>query len=78
MPQAAPGWISQDTAPRAAATAWQNVPRAHPVGSDYRTQLLTQTALVGAVTAAKCKMEMAREDGTSCSKGKAEESKYSS
>lgn len=48
-----------DTAPQAAATAWQNVLRA--LLALYRTQAPTGAVLVGTVTAAKCKMEMAPE-----------------
>lgn len=35
--------------------------RSHPASSDYRTQVPTETGLVGTVTAAKYKMEMAQE-----------------
>lgn len=63
VPQAAPGWISQQclTSPQAAPTACRMSSGPHPVSSDYRTQIPTETLLVGIVPAAKCKMEMAQE-----------------
>lgn len=53
--------IVPGTSPQAAPPAWHNVLSAHPVSSDCRTQVPTETVLVGTVTAAKYKMEMARE-----------------
>lgn len=64
VPQEAPGYISQQ--------CLIQPHRQHPqpgrmssgprsVSSDYRTQAPIETVLVGTVTAAKCKMEMAQE-----------------
>lgn len=64
VPQEAPGWMSQQclTHPhRQHPQPGTMSSEPHPVSSDYRTQLPTETVLVGTVTAAKCKTEMARE-----------------
>lgn len=58
-------WVDQPAVP---GTSPQEHPQPgtmssgpHPVSSDCRTQIPTETGLVGTVTAAKCKMEMAQE-----------------
>lgn len=64
VPQEAPGCISQQclTQPhRQHPEPGRMSSGPRPVSSHYRTQAPTETVLVGTVTAAKCKMEMARE-----------------